>query len=222
MSKNKYAKELNGIESYLTIGKENSAELIIKKSTFICNVAHTNTEQDAQQFIEKIKKLNPKAKHNCFAYLIGDKNDIQRQSDNGEPSGTAGIPILDVLLKTNVRNATAVVTRYFGGIKLGTGGLIRAYGRATTLALKNVIVLIKQQNITVITISYSQLGRLQNFAAENQLVVDSISYQENIRLLLATNLAETSVILAKIKDLLNGQVKFKPNGTKYIEIPQNK
>ncbi|KRN31169.1 hypothetical protein IV36_GL001980 [Liquorilactobacillus mali] len=154
--------------------------------------------------------------------MIGSKNDVQRQSDNGEPSGTAGVPILNVLLKTNVRNTTAVVTRYFGGIKLGTGGLIRAYGQATTLALNNAIVLIKPQNITEITISYSQLGRFQNFAAENQLVIDSISYQENILLSLLTDPSETSTNLSEIKDLLNGQVTFRPNGTKYIETPQIK
>lgn len=221
-SKNKYAKESINIESYLTIGQENSADLIIKKSSFICSVARTDTEQDAQKLIEKIKKLNPKANHNCFAYVIGSKNDVQRQSDNGEPSGTAGVPILNVLLKTNVRNTTAVVTRYFGGIKLGTGGLIRAYGQATTLALNNAIVLIKPQNITEITISYSQLGRFQNFAAENQLVIDSISYQENILLSLLTDPSETSTNLSEIKDLLNGQVTFRPNGTKYIETPQIK
>ncbi|MFT8949350.1 MAG: YigZ family protein [Liquorilactobacillus hordei] len=210
------------IESYLTIAKKNSAELTVKKSTFVCNVARTTTEQDAQMFIEKIKGLHPKARHHCFAYLIGSKNDIQRQSDNGEPSGTAGVPILDVLLKKNVRNTTAVVTRYFGGIKLGTGGLIRAYGQVTTLALNNAIVLIKPQNVTKITIDYAQLGRLQNFAAENQLVIESISYQENIQLYLLTNLTETSANLAKIRDLLNGKGIFKPSGTKYIEIPQDK
>ncbi|KRM90424.1 YigZ family protein [Liquorilactobacillus cacaonum] len=192
--------------------------MVIKKSIFICSVARTETEQEAQQFIKDITNQNAKARHNCFAYVIGDNNDIQRQSDNGEPSGTAGVPILEVLLKKDIHNVTAVVTRYFGGIKLGTGGLIRAYGQSTSLALEKNIVLKLPKNITKVTIAYSQLNKLQNFSTTNNLSLDQISYQENVTVLIATKISETHYYLEKIKDLLNGQVEFDSLGINYIEV----
>ena len=113
-------------EPFLTIAKNTSNEMVIKKSRFICSIARVTSDEAAQQFINQISTENRKATHNCYAYMVGDRDQIQRESDNGEPSGTAGVPILESLQLAKLHNVVAVVTRYFGGIKLGAGGLIRA------------------------------------------------------------------------------------------------
>ncbi|PDM36799.1 YigZ family protein, partial [Bacillus cereus] len=103
--------------------------MVIQKSRFICYVSRATTEEEAQEFIQKIQKQNWNATHNCSAYLIGEQDQIQKANDDGEPSGTAGVPMLEVLKKRGLKDTVVVVTRYFGGIKLGAGGLIRAYGK---------------------------------------------------------------------------------------------
>ena len=122
-------------QPFLTIAQATKFELIIKKSRFICALQRVETEEEAQAFIKTVQTANRKATHNCFAYLVGDHDQVQRESDNGEPSGTAGIPILESLQLAKLHNVVAVVTRYFGGIKLGAGGLIRAYSNVTTKAV---------------------------------------------------------------------------------------
>src|SRR5690625_1378926 len=124
------------LSSYFTVKKEGSAEVMIKKSRFIGYVKRVETEEDAQAFIQSIKKKHHDATHNCSAYMVGEHDQIQKANDDGEPSGTAGIPILEVLKRQNLKNTAVVVTRYFGGIKLGAGGLIRAYSQTTAEAIK--------------------------------------------------------------------------------------
>ena len=123
-------------ENFLTIKENGTGELIIKKSRFIANIARTTTTDAANDFIQKISKKYRDASHNTFAYTIGLNDDQVKESDNGEPSGTAGVPELKALQLMNLKNVTVVVTRYFGGIKLGAGGLIRAYSNSVT----NVVV----------------------------------------------------------------------------------
>ena len=115
------------VQKYKILYKEGEAEISEKKSRFIAHIAPAQTEEEAQAFIEKIKKQYWDARHNCYAYIIGDKGQIQRFSDDGEPQGTAGKPILDIIAATGLVNCLIIVTRYFGGVLLGTGGLIRAY-----------------------------------------------------------------------------------------------
>src|SRR5690606_36119864 len=115
------------LNKYYTVKQAGSHEIIIQKSRFIGYVERVNTENEANEFIQKIKKQHYNATHNCSAYIIGDHDQIQKANDDGEPSGTAGIPMLEVLKRLNLKNTAVVVTRYFGGIKLGAGGLIRAY-----------------------------------------------------------------------------------------------
>ena len=124
------------LTQYRTVGKSGEAELVIEKSQFISYAAPAATEEEALEFIQAIKKKHRDATHNVPAYVIGENNDIQRFSDDGEPSGTAGVPMLEVLKKEDLRDTVLVVTRYFGGIKLGTGGLVRAYTKAAKLALE--------------------------------------------------------------------------------------
>ena len=126
------------LEFYKTISQEGQEEIIIKGSRFICSLKRVTDEEEAKAFIQGVKKEHWKATHNCSAYLIGDTNHIQRAHDDGEPSGTAGVPMLEVLKKNDLRYVAAVVTRYFGGTKLGAGGLIRAYGKSVSSALRSI------------------------------------------------------------------------------------
>ena len=129
---------------YKTLAKAGSDEIIIEKSRFIGYCAPVSSEEEALEFIEKIKKKHYDATHNVFAYVVGLDNNIQRYNDDGEPSGTAGVPILEVIKKEDLRNVVIVVTRYFGGIKLGTGGLIRAYTKGAKIALDAGIIIKKK------------------------------------------------------------------------------
>src|SRR5699024_4886396 len=149
------------MRSYLTIKQAGNFEIDIKKSQFICNIARTETKEEAEEFITQIKKEHSSATHNCYAYVLGMDNEVMKQNDNGEPSGTAGAPILNVLEQLELRNVTAVVTRYFGGIKLGAGGLIRAYSNATSKAIEHIGVNQRQpQTESTLTIAYPLQGKL--------------------------------------------------------------
>src|SRR5699024_11106043 len=126
------------LTQYYTIKESGTYEFTIQKSRFIGHIARIKNEEEAQLFIQKIKKQHYNATHNCSAYLIGEQDHIQKANDDGEPSGTAGIPMLEVLKKLSLKNTVVVATRYFGGIKLGAGGLIRAYGSITSETIKHI------------------------------------------------------------------------------------
>lgn len=149
-------------ESVITIKEEHIIENVINKSRFIAHIKPVESEEEAKQFIEAKKKEHREATHNCSAYTIGDTMHIQKASDDGEPSGTAGVPMLEMLKKNDVHNVAAVVTRYFGGIKLGTGGLIRAYGGAVRDAIQSVgRVELRPAIPTRVTIDYDLTGKLE-------------------------------------------------------------
>lgn len=161
----------------LTIKKNGSHEIEIKKSRFICTMARIQSEDQAKQLIEQVTKENSKANHNCYAYMLGDDDHIQRESDNGEPSGTAGVPILEVLKKNELHNVLAVVTRYFGGIKLGAGGLIRAYSNATSTTIDQlgIVKLVNKQQLTL-TIDYNQFDKLKYFLENEAIPIEDTQY----------------------------------------------
>ncbi|KRL04847.1 YigZ family protein [Liquorilactobacillus oeni] len=208
------------LQQYITIKKKLATELVIKKSKFICSVERTESQEAASQFIADVKKTYAKATHNCFAYVIGMNNEIQRSSDNGEPSGTAGHPILEVLKKKDVRNTVAVVTRYFGGIKLGTGGLIRAYSQATSKSLsKEALVICQPQQIYKLEVAYSQLGTLQHYLKEKKISVINIQYLVNVTLNVSVKQKEAQYFEKRIIDLLNGTATIKKGMLDYIELP---
>src|SRR5699024_8515006 len=145
------------MEDYRTIRENGINEIEIKKSRFICHLRRVKSEEDAQVFIEEVKKEHWTAAHNCSAYTIGLIDETQRAHDDGEPSGTAGVAMLEIFLKRELKNVAAVVTRYFGGTKLGAGGLIRAYGGAVNEAVNNIGVVERQlQQLIDVTVTYSQ------------------------------------------------------------------
>lgn len=207
------------IDTYLTIKEDGQAELEIKKSRFICSLKRIESEEEAKEFIQKIKKEHWKANHNCSAFVLGEQNEIQRSSDDGEPSGTAGVPMLEVLKKNELMNVGAVVTRYFGGTKLGAGGLIRAYSGAVANALHEIGIVqgILQQEVFT-TIDYSLLGKLQHYLEQKNLQVKDTQFLENVTLCVMVE--EVHVFQDEVTDLLNGQVTFSEGTSSYIEIPK--
>lgn len=205
-------------ETYYTISQDGQNQIEIKKSKFICHLFRIDNEEQAREYINQIKKEHYKANHNCSAYLLGENFEIQRSSDDGEPSGTAGVPILEVLKKNELQNTLAIVTRYFGGIKLGAGGLIRAYSTSVSEALDKIgIVEGKLQQILAITISYPQLGKLQNYLENEQITIQEINYLENITVKVAIDIKEIEIFIASIIDLFNNQVTITPLEKAYVE-----
>ena len=165
--------------------KENAEAVIIeKKSKFIANVFYVENEDEANEILNRIKKKHYEAKHHCYAYRILDKeNIIKRQNDDGEPSGTAGIPIMNILEKRNLTNVIVVVTRYFGGILLGTGGLSRAYSEATKEALDNTIEIEKEIGyIAEVTLDYENVEEFERFCRYNGINIIEKEYNERIKI----------------------------------------
>lgn len=158
-----------------------NAELVEKKSRFIASVCSVSTPEEAQSFIEQIKKKYWDAKHNCSAYVIGKDAQYTRCNDDGEPAQTAGLPMLEVLLHSEVRNIVVVVTRYFGGTLLGTGGLIRAYGQTVKQALENSVIGEEVEGYEVIIeADYSDVGKVQYLLAQKQVTVLNSAYAQNV------------------------------------------
>lgn len=185
------------LSHYYTVKGQGEHEIIIQKSRFIAHIARATTEEDAQSFIQEIKKKHWDATHNCSAYMIGENNQIQKANDDGEPSGTAGVPILEVLKKKDLKDTVVVITRYFGGIKLGAGGLIRAYGKATSEGIAATgIVERKLVQIMLITIEYTLLGKIEKELRSSNYIVKDIHYKDNVTL-------EVYVEEAKLIELTN-------------------
>ena len=208
------------IEPYLTIAKNTTYEQTIKKSRFICSIARVSSEEEAQQFITSIQAANKKATHNCFAYMIGDNDQIQRESDNGEPSGTAGIPILESLKLAKIHNVVAVVTRYFGGIKLGAGGLIRAYSNTTTEAIHQAgLVQRIKQAILKITVTYALHDPLLYYLKENNLEVAGEEYGVNVETSIYVNETDLEDVKEKLINRFNDQLQITEGDQRFNEIP---
>lgn len=168
------------MESYRTIKQEISAEFVERRSKFIGHIKPVQTEDDAITFIQKIKTKHWDATHNVYAYSL-KTGQTRRYSDDGEPQGTAGIPTLDVLLKAEVTDAVVVVTRYFGGIMLGAGGLVRAYSHAASLAIEASGILQMQQcHLIQISCNYNQYGKVSSLILEYNGQIDDTSFGEHV------------------------------------------
>src|SRR5690554_1431346 len=166
---------------YKTVKHEGSKEVIIKKSRFIGQALPVSSEDEAQQFIDTIKKQHHSASHNCYAYIIGDQDQYQKQSDDGEPSGTAGKPILEVLKNQKMKNVVIVVTRYYGGIMLGAGGLIRAYSDGAVAAIEageSVFQVLHQE--ICIAIDYTWWGKLENELRARNIIIAETKFTDKV------------------------------------------
>lgn len=207
----------------ITIAKNGSHELDIKKSRFIADIFRIQTEEDALQFIQEIKFHHHKANHHCFAYLLGKDDHIQRASDDGEPSGTAGVPILEVLQKNHVHNVLIVVTRYFGGIKLGAGGLIRAYSNSASQVLTEIglVELVSQTNLKL-TVTYAQHDSLIHWLAANHYEVLDSQFGEYVAIQVPVAESEVESFKTALINLFSGKITFQIIGTQFNEIPLQK
>lgn len=169
------------MQNYITIKNQHTYEEIISKSRFITYLFVVKDEVEAKQRIQEIKAKHKDANHNCSAYTIGDQHQIQKANDDGEPSGTAGVPMLEALKKNDVHNVVAIVTRYFGGIKLGTGGLIRAYQGGVSNAIQSVgKVEIKNALKYNVTMSYENTGKFEHSIASKPFVVLDTIYTDKV------------------------------------------
>lgn len=166
-----------------TIKNDTSAEIIQKKSKFIANLFYVQTEQEAEDKIKEIRKKYYDARHNCYAYsIMTEKGIINRMSDDGEPSGTAGMPMLNILIKQELVNVLVIVTRYFGGILLGTGGLVRAYSDATINSIKKAELVGEEIGYEeVVKLDYQDFEKFQYYCQKNAISIIKIEYEENIK-----------------------------------------
>lgn len=206
------------LQKYRTIKEDNQHEVEIKKSRFICFLKRIETEEEAKAFIQQIKKEHWKANHNCSAFVLGDYHEIQRSSDDGEPSGTAGVPMLEVLKKNDLINVCAVVTRYFGGTKLGAGGLIRAYSGSVAQAIVHTgIVEGRLQQEVFVQLDYSNWGKMENFIASENLAVKDTQFTDRVVVTCMVDEQQVDDFEAQVTDLLNGQVSFTTGEVTYHE-----
>ena len=206
------------LQKYRTIKEDNQHEVEIKKSRFICFLKLIETEEEAKAFIQQIKKEHWKENHNCSAFVLGDHHEIQRSSDDGEPSGTAGVPMLEVLKKNDLINVCAVVTRYFGGTKLGAGGLIRAYSGSVAQAIVHTgIVEGRLQQEVFVQLDYSNWGKMENFIASENLAVKDTQFTDRVVVTCMVDENQVDDFEAQVTDLLNGQVSFTTGEVTYHE-----
>lgn len=170
------------MDEFKTIEKEVESELIEKKSKFIASIFRVNSVKEADQKLSEVKKRYYDAKHNCYTYrVIENDRIIEKSSDDGEPSGTAGAPMLNILKQNNLCNVLIVVTRYFGGILLGTGGLVRAYSRSTQDVIEKSNIVLKESGYKInIEIEYKELEKLKYFCKKNEIKITNIQYLENV------------------------------------------
>ncbi|MCR4674214.1 MAG: YigZ family protein [Lachnospiraceae bacterium] len=181
--------------------KNGEGKFTEKKSVFIAAVATARSEEEALSFIGAKKKEHYDARHNCFAYVIGDNDEIIRSSDDGEPSGTAGRPMLDVITGHHLHNVVVVVTRYFGGVLLGTGGLVRAYTKATEAGIEDSVLLERCKGKPLsIGMDYTLLGKIQYILKENEIFVEDTIYDANVTI---KAYVETELVDSLNKELIN-------------------
>ena len=207
-------------ENFLTIKENGSGELIIKKSIFISSIARTNSVEEANAFIQEISKKYRDATHNTFAYTIGLNDEQVKKCDNGEPSGTAGIPELKALQLMKLKNVTVVVTRYFGGIKLGAGGLIRAYSNSVTNAVEKVGVIkrVLQQEL-LFSVPYNRFDEVDHYLKTNDVFIADTEYGVDVKIHIFLDDDDQEKTKTDLTNLLSGQIKFTKGQKRYNEIP---
>ena len=207
---------------FRTIKEDGQVQEEIKKSRFICHAKRVYSEEEARDFITAIKKEHYKATHNCSAFIVGERSEIKRTSDDGEPSGTAGVPMLGVLENHNLTNVCVVVTRYFGGIKLGAGGLIRAYAGSVALAVKEIgIIEIKEQAGIQIHMTYAQYQEYGNFLKEHNLIELETNFTDQVDTMIFIDKEKKDGIKADLIEFFNGKVTLTDKGLREIELPVN-
>jgi uncharacterized YigZ family protein len=204
--------------AYLTIARNESAEIEVKRSRFIGHVERVATEDEARAVIERIRKQHWDARHNCSAFILGPDGDVQRSNDDGEPSGTAGAPMLEVLRGREVSDVVAVVTRYFGGVLLGAGGLVRAYSDSVRAALDDAGVLERRLvQLADVVADHADAGKLENDLRARDVAMLSVDYAEKATLHVAVRAGELESLAGVLAELTGGTATAKPTGTRWVD-----
>lgn len=207
------------LEQYKTIYEGGEGEVVEKKSRFIATVRLVESEEEALAFIEETKKKYWDARHNCYAYSIGMNRECTRCSDDGEPSGTAGRPMLDVILGEDVYNVAVVVTRYFGGVLLGTGGLVRAYSKSVQEGLAASEVILKKKGVLLqVTTDYTGIGKIQYIAGERSIPILESEYTEKVVMKLLVPVQDENAVRKAITESTNGRAGLKKDQELYYAV----
>ena len=194
-------------EQYIMLSKGAQAELVEKKSRFIATIRPVSSEEEAAAFIEEMKKKYYDARHNCSAFVIGSKGELTRSSDDGEPSGTAGRPMLEVLAGSGIRNIAVVVTRYFGGVLLGTGGLVRAYSGAVKMALEQCETITRRYGVQMlIKTDYNGVGKIQYLLGSKDVVIQDSVYAADVQMTVLVPIEEYDRLCKELVEATNGRV----------------
>ena len=205
-------------EIYKTVAEQSESLLIEKKSKFIANVKPVDNEADALEFLNEIRSKYPDATHNVYAYVI-DENNIYRYSDDGEPSGTAGMPVLDAIRKREIVDVIVVVTRYFGGTLLGTGGLVHTYGASAKQGLINSRVVDRMLcDILSVTVSYTLLGKMQHEIMSRGYILEDTLYEDNVTFVLSVPIQDTERVMKDLINLTNTGCEINKTDKKYVDI----
>ena len=211
------------MKSYSTVLSSASAEIVIEKSRFIGQSFHVEDLEETENIIKEVKKKYYDATHNCFAYIIGEDMSIAKASDDGEPSSTAGVPMLEVMKKLNLTNTLVIATRYFGGIKLGASGLIRAYAKTAKISLEaNSIVNKDVFNRIILEIDYSLIGRIQKFLENNQIIYDAPVFTEKVEFILYAKDEKIEDLQKDILDITNANCKLVIGDKLYLNFVDGK
>lgn len=206
-------------EQYRTVARAGVHETEVNRSRFLCALAPAATEQEAQEFVARIRKEHPTASHNCFAYVIGADASVQKASDDGEPGGTAGVPMLQMLMRREVRYAVAVVTRYYGGVKLGAGGLIRAYGGAVGEALDTLGTITRQRfRLATVTVDHQRAGKLENDLRATGRSVHDVRYAEAVTIEIGIPDADIEDFRVWLADATAGSATLELGGEAYGDV----
>ena len=208
------------LERYRTIHDNGEALVVEKKSKFIATVYKVETPEEADAYMAQLRKKYYDATHNCFAYQIGEKNEYQKSSDDGEPQGTAGKPILDVLKGEEIKNTLICVTRYFGGTLLGTGGLVRAYGKAAKEGLIAAGIVEKRRiKLYDLQMPYTLVGKVQYLLGEKHYVIRESIYLEDVTFRVEVLVSEGESFTKWIQEQTNAGVNIIPGEDDFIEVP---
>ncbi|MEU9857109.1 YigZ family protein [Streptomyces sp. NPDC047974] len=203
-------------EQYRTLAHEGVHETEINRSRFLCALAPVADEHEAQEFVARIRREHPTATHNCFAYVLGADASVQKASDDGEPGGTAGVPMLQMLLRREMRYVAAVVTRYYGGVKLGAGGLIRAYGGVVGEALDTLGTITRQRfRLATVTVDHQRAGKLENDLRSTGRAVREVRYAEAVTLEIGLPDADVPAFRAWLADVTAGTATVELGGEAY-------
>lgn len=203
--------------SYNTIKKSAQAEFQEKKSTFIGYVKRVTSEEEAKKFISEIKGIHKEATHNVYAYIVGENKGIQRYSDDGEPQGTAGIPVLEVIKKNDLTDVVVVVTRYFGGILLGGGGLIRAYSKGAASAIEEAGIVEKVKGLGLnITLDYELIGKIQYLCGTKNWYIEDTIYTDKVEISLFCEVVNKEEYIKAFIEATNGKVIITEGDDEYL------